>query len=115
MTIQDILQTGGGIKEIQGKPVEGKPRVTSKKAEKGKPEVSKTDRVDISPEAKELQQTESLIAAAKKAFEELPDVREEVIKEVAERLERGTYDRSDVVEKLAEALLRVGIFSPYVS
>lgn len=114
MTIQDILQAAGGSKEIQGKQVEGKPRVTSAKAEKGKHEVSETDRVDISPEAKELQKIESLIAAAKKAFEELPDVREEVIQEVTERLEGGTYDRSDVVEKLAEVLLGAGIFSPYV-
>ena len=113
MTIQDILLAGGGIKEIQGKQVESKPRVPSTKAEKGKPEVSKTDRVDISPEAKELQTVESLIAAARKAFEELPDVREEVIQEVTERLEGGAYDGSDVIERLAEALLGAGVFFPY--
>ena len=113
MTIQDILQAGGGIKDIQGKQVESKSRVTSTKAKKGKPEVSKTDRVDISPEAKELQTLESLIAAAKKAFEELPDVREEVIQKVTEKLEGGAYDESDVVERLAEALLGAGVFFPY--
>ncbi len=70
--------------------------------------------MDISQEAKELQKIQSLTADAKKALEELPDVREEVIKEVTEKLEKGYYNRKDVLEKLAEALLEAGIFPPYM-
>ena len=48
------------------------------------------------------------VKLAKKAIEELPDVREERVRELKDRIERGTYNVSG--EKIAEKMLSEFLF-----
>lgn len=69
------------------------------KAEKGKRSVpAKFDTVDISKEARNLEQT---VEHLKAAVSETPDVRDARMEEVRARMKDGFYDRPDVIEQVA--------------
>lgn len=71
-----------------------------KSASKSKTAASANDSLEISSIAKDYQ-------VAKKAAAEVPDVREDKVKDIMERMKAGTYNVSieDVAENLAERLL----------
>lgn len=73
-----------------------KPRAASKSSKV----VSENDSLEISSVAKDFQ-------VAKKAAAEAPDVREDKVKDIMERMKAGTYNVSieDVAENLANRLL----------
>ncbi len=48
------------------------------------------------------------VKLAKKAIEELPDVREEKVRELKDQIEQGTYDLSG--EKIAEKMFSESLF-----
>ena len=62
--------------------------------------VVREDKVSLSSTAKDIQQ-------AKKAIEELPDVREEKVRELKDRIEGGKYDVNG--EKIAEKMLNESV------
>ncbi len=74
------------------------------------------DSVSISPEAQKAQEVErenkQVRETVKKAVEEIPDIRQDRVKEVKVKLSQGYYDNLDskmldrVAEKIAEALIR---------
>ncbi|MBI2471710.1 MAG: flagellar biosynthesis anti-sigma factor FlgM [Planctomycetes bacterium] len=73
------------------------------KAEKGKrPVHTKLDTVDISKEARNLEQT---VENLKIAVREIPDVRDAKVEEVRAKLKDGFYDRQEVIEDVANKVI----------
>lgn len=73
------------------------------KAEKGKRTGhAKLDTVDISKEARNLEQT---VENLKTSVNEIPDVREAKVAEVKTRLKDGFYDRPEVIEEVAKKVI----------
>lgn len=62
-----------------------------------------SDDVQISDEAKKL----SEISAFQQIVESAPDVREDKIAEVKAKLESGAYDNEEVMNSVAEKLMKV--------
>lgn len=74
-------------------------KVDSKKDVAGASQVKgKKDEVQISKEAMDFQ----LVMKAAKAAKEIPDIREEVVAPIQEKLDKGTYevDSSSIADKL---------------
>lgn len=74
-------------------------KVESKKGVAGASQVKgKKDEVQISKEAMDFQ----LVMKAAKAAKEIPDIREEVVAPIQEKLDNGTYevDSSSIADKL---------------
>jgi glutamyl-tRNA reductase len=63
---------------------------------------SKLDSVDISKEARELEQT---IASLKSSLSELPDVRAAKMEEVKANFKNAFYDRPEVIEQVAKKVI----------
>jgi negative regulator of flagellin synthesis FlgM len=61
------------------------------------------DTAEISKEAKQLAEE----AKIRSIIDQTPDVREDKIKEVKERLENGDYNNEEVMNKVAEKLMKV--------
>ncbi len=59
----------------------------------------KIDSVDISKEARELEQT---VASLKTSVREMPDVRAAKMEEIRAKLKDGFYDRPEVIEQVAK-------------
>ncbi|MCR4320263.1 MAG: flagellar biosynthesis anti-sigma factor FlgM [Candidatus Brocadiaceae bacterium] len=73
------------------------------KAEKGKrPVHTKPDTVDISKEARNLEQT---VDNLKTVVSEIPDVRDAKMEEVRAKLKNGFYDRPEVIEEVANKVI----------
>ncbi|HHT9138786.1 MAG TPA: flagellar biosynthesis anti-sigma factor FlgM [Candidatus Wunengus sp. YC60] len=73
------------------------------KAEKGKrPVHTKLDTVDISKEARNLEQT---VENLKTVVSEIPDVRDAKVEEVRAKLKDGFYDRQEVIEDVANKVI----------
>lgn len=88
------------------------PDARPKDAESTNNEALKADRAvaerfERSEIAERYERTESLHAAGMKAVGEQPDIREERLEEVRERLLNGDYDSEKVREQVAESLERV--------
>lgn len=64
------------------------------------------DKVEISPEAKKLQDTSNLNGVASKTIKDTPDVREDKIAEIRQKINEGFYDQSNVASTLADKLLK---------
>ena len=70
-------------------------------------EVSKEgDKVEISAEARTLQETLSILKAE---IKKMPEVREEKIKDVKARIEAGVYDRDAVTKEIARSIKNSGL------
>ncbi len=65
----------------------------------------KPEQVELSRRGKELAH---LLAVACEKIRNMPDIRQEKVKEVAEKLKSGYYDRPEVYEKVADELIRHG-------
>ena len=75
---------------------------TQVKTEKDKRSVhAKLDTVDISKEARNLEQT---VVDMKTVISEMPDVRDAKMEEVKTKLKDGFYDRPEVIEEVAKKI-----------
>jgi negative regulator of flagellin synthesis FlgM len=63
---------------------------------------STSDIADISSEAKQLAD----IQRAKAAVDKSPDIRQDRIAEVKAKLEKGAYDNEEVMNKVAEKIMK---------
>ncbi len=64
------------------------------------------DKVEISAEARKLQESLSFLKAE---IKKMPDVREEKIKDVKARIEAGIYDRDAVTKEVARSIKNSGL------
>ena len=64
------------------------------------------DKVEISSQARKLQDTQGLQAVASKTIKETPDVREDKIAEVRQRILDGFYNQSNISSSIADKLLK---------
>lgn len=93
----------GGVNGIyKNQKVETKKEVQEVSQTKGK-----KDEVQISKEAMDFQ----LVMKAAKAAQNIPDIREEVIAPIKEKLDNGTYeiDSKSIAEKLLTGKLNIKI------
>jgi len=65
-----------------------------------------SDKVEISVEARKLQDTQNATAAALNAVKNTPDVREDKIAEVRQKIVEGFYNQSNIATVLADKLLK---------
>ena len=70
------------------------------------PAKQKGDKVEISSQARKLQDTKELQAAASKSIKDSPDVRDDKIAEVRQRILDGFYDQSNISSSIADKLLK---------
>lgn len=66
----------------------------------------KGDKVEISSQARKLQDTQGLQAAASKSIKDSPDVREDKIAEVRQRILEGFYSQNNISSSIADKLLK---------
>ncbi len=78
---------------------------TDTSPEKAEKNVAKTDTVELSQTAKELQE-------AKKQLDTIPDVRMDKVEELKAQIENGTYERNS--EEIAEKILKESLFNDMV-
>ncbi len=64
------------------------------------------DKVEISSEARKLQDSSSLQAAATKAVQGASDVRDDKIAKVRQKIADGFYDQQNITSALADKLLK---------
>ena len=64
------------------------------------------DKVEISSEARKLQDSSSFQAAATKAVKGASDVRDDKIAEVRQKIADGFYDQENIASALADKLLK---------
>jgi len=79
-----------------------------KKGRKTEPTPAKQagDKVEISSEAKKLQDSSNLNSIASKTIKDTPEVREDKIAEVRQKINDGFYDQSNVASVLADKLIK---------
>ena len=73
--------------------------------EKAEKKVAKTDTVELSQTAKELQE-------AKKQLDTIPDVRMDKVEELKAQIEKGTYEGDS--EEIAKKMLKESLFNDMV-
>ena len=84
-------------KEIQRKGVKSK--VQTARVENG-------DKIEISTAAKKLQDSQAIFKSAVAALKNTPEVREDKVQEVRDKIEQGYFSSKEVKGDLAEKLLR---------
>ena len=101
MSIENISKTSLNARVANTGRVEA--NQSQVKAEKGKRSVhTKLDTVDISKEARNLEQT---VKNLKTVVSEIPDVRDAKVEEVRAKLKDGFYDRPEVAEEVANKVI----------
>lgn len=71
-----------------------------------KPVKQGSDKVEISSKARQLATSNNIAAAASKTVKDVPDVREDRIAEVRERINQGFYNQENIASALADRLLK---------
>lgn len=101
MSIENISKTSLNAKVANAGRIEA--NQSQIKAEKGKRTAhAKLDTVDISKEARNLEQT---VENLKTVVREIPDVRDAKVEEVRAKLKDGFYDRPEVIEEVANKVI----------
>lgn len=107
MPVEKIpLQAQNG-ETLPSKPLQGEEKPAALMRKSGIISSSRSDQVELSAQAKELYQKQSLLELAKARLKELPDVREEKVEMVQRRINEGFYADRQVYEQIAERLLEV--------
>jgi len=91
-----ITETENSLTELISQYKTNEKKVSSEAEKQAADSVVQEDKVSLSSTARDIQQ-------AKKAVEELPDVREEKVRELKDRIEAGKYDVNG--EKIAGKML----------
>jgi len=76
-----------------------------------KEKISASDKVQISSEAKALQNKEVLFQIAKEALKTVPNVRLEKVQQARTRIEQNFYSGQNIVSKLTDSIMKSGEFS----
>ncbi len=101
MSIENISKTSLNARVANTGRIEA--NQSQGKAEKGKRTAhAKLDTVDISKEARNLEQT---VGHLKTVVGEIPDVRDAKVEEVRAKLKDGFYDRPEVIEEVANKVV----------
>ena len=101
MSIENISKTSLNARVANTGRVEA--NQSQIKAEKGKRAAhAKLDTVDISKEARNLEQT---VENLKTVVSDIPDVRDAKMEEVRAKLKDGFYDRPEVIEEVANKVI----------
>ena len=101
MSIENISKTSLNARVANAGRVEADQSQIN--AEKGKrPVHTKLDTVDISKEARNLEQS---VENLKTVVSEIPDVRDAKMEEVRAKLKDGFYDRPEVIEEVAKKVI----------
>ena len=64
-----------------------------------------TDSVQISPKARSLQSSQAVRKAALSALKTTPDIRDDKLKEVRQKIESGFYNQPQVINNIADRIL----------
>jgi len=96
ITPKNPIDTDAYVNHINDKQ---KPEITSDKAAS---QVAKTDKVEISEAAKEIQEV-------RKQLDNTPDVRTEKVEQLKNQIENGTYEIKS--EEIAEKMLKESLFN----
>ena len=99
MRITDVFAQTGQIDALK-KASGAKPVQKSESAQK-----AKSDSVTISSQAKNLSETDTQVKTAKARINATPDVRQDRIDAVREKIANGFYDSDEFKEKLADRLM----------
>jgi hypothetical protein len=70
--------------------------------------VNRSDQVEISPEAKELQKTRDDIVLSRELLAKLPSSRAHVVYEAIAKIKAGLYSSEEIVEEAATKLMQSG-------
>lgn len=82
-------------------------QVQRKGRKQGPDSVKKTsDKVEISSEAKKLSQSNNISAAAAKSIKNAPEVRQDKLAEIREKIQEGFYNQKDLTTILADNILK---------
>jgi negative regulator of flagellin synthesis FlgM len=101
MSIENISKTSLNARVANTGRVEA--NQSQIKADKGKRTAhAKLDTVDISKEARNLEQT---VENLKTVVREIPEVRDAKVEEVRAKLKDGFYDRPEVIEEVANKVI----------
>lgn len=103
MTIKDVSNASLHTRGVNSNYVEEN-QLRIKINKEDQPEDEKNDSIDISKEARKLEQT---ITDLKKLANELPDVRHKKMEEVKQKIKEDYYDRPEVILQTAEKIMDV--------
>ena len=92
----NITETGNSLTKLISQYKTNEKKVNSETEKQSADSVVQEEKVSLSSAARDIQQAE-------KAIEELPDVREEKIRDLQEQIETGKYDVSG--EKIAGKMI----------
>ncbi len=96
----NITETGNSLTKLISQYKTNEKKVNSEPEKQPADSVVQEEKVSLSSAARDIQQAE-------KAIEELPDVREEKIRDLQEQIETGKYDVSG--EKIAGKMISESI------
>jgi len=100
-----ITETGNSLTELISQYKTNEKKVNSEPEKQIADSVAPEEKVSLSSAARDIQQ-------AKKAIEELPDVREEKVRELKDQIETGRYDVGG--EKIAGKMIGESILDVMV-
>lgn len=103
MTIKDVSHTSLHTRGVSSNYAEEN-QLRIKNNKEDQPEDEKNDSIDISKEARKL---EERITDLKKLANEIPNVRHEKMEEVKQKIKEGYYDRPEVILQTAEKIIDV--------
>lgn len=89
-----------GVDGVRGIDNNSKVNKVNRKSDES---VQTSDTAEISSEAKQLAEE----AKIKTIIDKAPDVREEKLQEIKQKLENGDYNKEEVINKLADRLMKV--------
>ena len=108
MNVQDLYginpprkpgkQSVGGVKH----------RKVDKKETSKVPSARKSDQVEISQEAQELQKSKNEVSVSKELLAKLPTARAHIIYEALAKIKAGLYSSDEIVEEAAAKLIKSG-------
>lgn len=116
MDIKD-LNNLGLPRKIERKQTEDlQPRKAKQKAEPEKAKsIEKSDSVEISEEAKKLQESDNDLKGARELLAKLPNERAQVIYNALAKLKAGLYSREQIIEEAASRLVDSGALDDLLS
>ena len=96
-----MIKVSSIVQSIQSQQVQRKGRKTEVP-----PGNQANDKVEISSEARKLQDSSAVQSAATQAVNDGPEVRENKIEEVRQKIADGLYDQANIASALADKLLK---------
>ncbi len=110
MKIQDLYGGVNPLKRTEKQSLEdsGNRKIQKKKEPEQAASLRKSDQVEISKEAQELQKSQDEVGVSKELLAKLPSTRAHVIYEALAKIKAGLYSSDEIVEEAAAKLLSSG-------